>query len=71
MQWITVAAPDPHAARRSRTQSGSTQTHGAMADRLGNIACFLLVAAAFAAITHQALVQEVPTHSGNQEYVRR
>jgi hypothetical protein len=58
-------------ARRSRTQSGDHITHGAMIDRLSNIACFLLVAAAFAAVTHAGLTHHQPTHSGNQEYVRR
>jgi hypothetical protein len=42
-----------------------------MIDRLSNIACFLLVAAAFAAVTHAGLTHHQPTHSGNQEYVRR
>lgn len=42
-----------------------------MIDRISNIACFLLVAAAFAAVTHAGLTHDVPTHSGTQEYVRR
>ena len=39
--------------------------------RISDIACFLLVAAAFAAISHQAITHHEPTHSGNQNYVRR
>ena len=63
--WLTT-----HAARRSRTQSGINPTTRDM-KRLADIACLLLVAGAFAAISHQAITQYEPTHSGNQNYVRR
>ena len=59
-----------HAARRSRTQSGAHPTYGAMADRITNILCTVIVAAAFAMIGIDYSTQRTPTHSGTQPYVR-
>ena len=72
-QWLFELSPltaNPHAARRSRTQSGVHPTHEAMADRINNIICFVIVAAAFAMIGIESSAHHKPTHSGTQEYVR-
>lgn len=61
---------DPHAARRSLTQSGAHTTQGAMADRINNLICSVIVAAVFAMIGIESSAHHKPTHSGTQPYVR-
>ena len=68
--WLQAIRLTPHAARRSRTQSGAHPIHGAMADRITNILCTVIVAAAFAMIGIESSAHHKPTHSGTQEYVR-
>lgn len=41
-----------------------------MADRITNILCTVIVAAAFAMIGIESSAHHKPTHSGTQEYVR-
>lgn len=41
-----------------------------MINRINNIICFVIVAAAFAMIGIESSAHHKPTHSGTQEYVR-